>query len=51
MGRHACYTGKEITWDEINASTEKLVPDPLAIGAKLPVRPMAIPGVAETQNA
>ena len=48
MGRHACYTGKEITWDQMLASEEKLVPDNLAIDDSLPIRPMAIPGVAET---
>ena len=51
MGRHACYTGKEIKWDELMASEEKLVPDTIAMDGKLPIRPMSIPGVAETQNA
>jgi predicted dehydrogenase len=51
MARHAAYTGKQITWEDINASPEKLVPDNLTMDGKLPVRPMAIPGVSETQNA
>lgn len=51
LGRNACYTGKEITWDDIVASDEKLVPDSIAMDGELPIRPMAIPGVAETQNA
>ncbi|NOX98656.1 MAG: Gfo/Idh/MocA family oxidoreductase [Verrucomicrobia bacterium] len=50
MARHAAYTGKKITWEDISNSKEKLVPDDLKLDGKLPVRPMAIPGVAETQN-
>ncbi len=51
LGRNVCYSGKRITWDEIMASDEKLVPDTIAMDGELPIRPMAIPGVAETQNA
>ncbi|MFK5920653.1 MAG: Gfo/Idh/MocA family oxidoreductase [Verrucomicrobiota bacterium] len=50
MARHAAYSGKKITWEDINNSPEKLVPDNLSLDGKLPVRPLAIPGVAETQN-
>jgi predicted dehydrogenase len=51
LGRTVCYTGKRITWDEIVASEQKLVPDGLDMSGDLPIRPMPIPGVAETQNA
>ncbi len=49
LGRNSCYTGKRITWDEIKNSTEKLVPDQIDINGELPIRPLRIPGVAETQ--
>ena len=51
MGRMAAYTGKRITWDEVIKSNEKLVPETIDWEADLPVRPMPIPGVAETQSA
>jgi myo-inositol 2-dehydrogenase / D-chiro-inositol 1-dehydrogenase len=44
MGRMAAYTGKEITWDMINNSQEKLVPDNLTWDMKLPIAPMPVPG-------
>ncbi|NNE93585.1 MAG: Gfo/Idh/MocA family oxidoreductase [Verrucomicrobiales bacterium] len=50
-GRNACYTGKRIEWADIVASEEKLVPDTIAMDGELPIRPVPIPGVAETQNA
>ncbi len=43
MGRTACYTGQEITWDKMMASTEDLMPETLAFGP-LPVAPVAMPG-------
>lgn len=51
MGRMAAYTGKRITWDDVIGSGEKLVPDPVAWDSPLPVPPIPIPGVAETQPA
>ncbi|MCB1063223.1 MAG: Gfo/Idh/MocA family oxidoreductase [Verrucomicrobiae bacterium] len=51
MARHAAYTGKRITWEDVINSNEKLVPDTVSMDAELPIRPMAIPGVAETQSA
>ena len=46
MGRMAAYTGKKVTWDFIlHKSQEKRVPDHLEWDMKLPVRPMAMPGV------
>jgi len=50
MGRTACYQGKRIEWDDISNSDMKLVPDNIDIDGKLPIRPMRIPGVPETQN-
>ena len=49
LGRNVCYSGKKMTWDEIKNSDEKIVPDPIDINASLPIRPMRIPGVPETQ--
>jgi len=51
MARMAAYSGKKIVWDDVVNSPEKLVPDPVDWEGALPVRPMPIPGVAETQNA
>ncbi len=50
LGREVCYTGKQIKWDDFAASDHKLVPDDLKWDGELPIRPMPIPGVAETQN-
>lgn len=49
QGRNACYSGKRITWEDIKASDEKLVPDVIDMNADLAIRPMRIPGVDETQ--
>ncbi len=50
LGREACYTGKRLTWDELEKSDHKLVPDNIDLAADLPIRPMSIPGVMETQG-
>jgi myo-inositol 2-dehydrogenase/D-chiro-inositol 1-dehydrogenase len=50
MGRMAAYTGRQIKWDEVINSPEKLVPDKIDWAAPLPVRPMPIPGEADTQS-
>lgn len=44
MGRESAYTGKEITWDQMMASTLDLQPKTYAFGP-LPERPLPIPGV------
>lgn len=45
MGRMACYTGREVTWDwTLNESREDLTPPAYAFG-DLPVPPVAVPGV------
>jgi len=47
LGRMAAYTGQEVTWEEALNSQEKLVPEPLDWNMKLPIAPMAIPGVTK----
>jgi predicted dehydrogenase len=47
MGRMAAYTGREITWEMALNSQEQLVPDPLDWNMKLPIAPMAMPGLTE----
>ena len=44
MGRMAAYTGKEVTWEMVTNSQEKLVPDNLTWDMPLPIKPMAVPG-------
>lgn len=44
MGRMAAYTGKEITYEGVMSSGEKLVPDNIDWNGSLPVYPLAIPG-------
>ena len=43
MGRLAGYTGKTLTWEELNSSQERLGPTELAWG-DVPEPPVAIPG-------
>ncbi|MCB1091590.1 MAG: Gfo/Idh/MocA family oxidoreductase [Verrucomicrobiae bacterium] len=50
MARMAAYTGKRITWDDVINSTEKLVPEKIDLNAPLAVRPMPVPGEADTQS-
>ena len=47
MARMAAYTGKEVTWVEALNSKEDLFPKDLQWDSKLPVAPVAIPGVNE----
>ncbi|MCO5297379.1 MAG: Gfo/Idh/MocA family oxidoreductase [Fimbriimonadaceae bacterium] len=46
LGRTACYTGKEVTREQILNSTENLYPDHLEFGP-MPVPPVAVPGRTE----
>ena len=41
MGQFSCYTGKEVTWDQINASDFYYAPSPEDVrqGMEPPVRP------------
>ncbi len=50
LGRTACYSGKRITWDEMWNAQQKLVPDVIDMTASMPIAPLRIPGVAETQD-
>lgn len=47
MGRMSAYTGQEITWDMAQNSQEDLYPKNLAWDMKLPVPPLATPGVTK----
>jgi len=44
MGRMAAYTGAEVTWEQVMASTDDLFPKDLKWDGNLPIAPMAIPG-------
>jgi predicted dehydrogenase len=44
MGRMCTYTGQELSWEQINASQERLGPDSYTWG-DVPVAPVAVPGV------
>lgn len=50
LGRTACYSGKRITWEDMWNAEQKLVPDNIDINGELPIRPLRIPGVPETQD-
>jgi predicted dehydrogenase len=50
LGRDACYTGKELNWDESLASNLDLSP-PSYDWIALPTPPVPIPGIAQTQLA
>lgn len=43
MGREACYSGREVTWDDALQSKTRLGPDPVAFG-DYPTPPVAKPG-------
>lgn len=43
MGREACYSGQEITWDQVMASEMRLGPDKYEFGP-CPIPPVAMPG-------
>ena len=45
MGRIAAYTGQEITWEQALNSQERLVPEKLTWDMKLPITPLARPGI------
>ncbi len=45
MGRIAAYTGQEITWEQALNSQERLVPENLTWDQKLPIVPLARPGI------
>jgi myo-inositol 2-dehydrogenase/D-chiro-inositol 1-dehydrogenase len=46
MGRMAAYTGKDVTWDEVYNSQERLGPAEYAWG-DMPESPVAMPGITE----
>jgi predicted dehydrogenase len=44
MGREACYSGQEITWEAAMESTQRLGPEQYEFGP-YPIPPVALPGV------
>ncbi len=46
MGRTAGYTGKEVTWDQMMSSEQRLVPEALEFGP-MPVAQVAMPGITQ----
>ena len=49
MGRMACYTGKQVTWEQALNAREDLTPSSYAWDARIPVPEVARPGVTEIQ--
>jgi myo-inositol 2-dehydrogenase/D-chiro-inositol 1-dehydrogenase len=48
MGRTSAYTGKEVTWDEMMESPDRLGPTEYAMGP-VPIKPVVpVPGTADT---
>jgi len=47
MGRMAAYTGQEVTWEDACNSKEQLVPEQFDWKMKLPIAPMAVPGLTK----
>jgi predicted dehydrogenase len=47
MGRMAAYTGQEVSWEDALNSKDQLVPEKLDWNMKLPIAPMAIPGLTK----
>lgn len=47
MARMSAYTGKEVSWEQALNSKEELFPKDLKWDSKLPVAPVAVPGVNE----
>lgn len=44
MARESAYSGRTITWEEIMASKQDLMPKDLSDTAKIPVPPLPVPG-------
>ena len=49
MGREACYTGQEITWEDMMNSPQRLVPESFAF-TSLPVPPVPVPGITRADR-
>lgn len=47
MGRMAGYTGQLVTWEQALNSQERIFPEKLEWNMKLPVQPMARPGITK----
>ena len=49
MGREACYTGQEVTWESVMNSSQSLVPETFAF-TSMPVAPVPVPGVTQVER-
>ncbi len=49
LGREACYTGQEVTWEQLMMSEQKLVPDTFAFGP-MAEAPVAVPGITQLER-
>jgi len=49
MGREAAYTGQEVTWEEVQAGNQRLVPDRFEFGP-MPFPEVARPGQTEVNR-
>jgi predicted dehydrogenase len=47
MGRMSAYTGRSVTWDQALNSQQALMPERLTWDMRMPVPPVAVPGVTE----
>jgi len=45
MGRISSFTGKRVTWDQMMKINDSEMPNPMAWDTKIPVPPLAVPGV------
>ncbi len=50
LGRTAAYSGKRLSWDDLWNAQQKLVPDVIDMNGPMPIAPLRIPGVPETQD-
>jgi len=44
LGRESCYTGQQLSFDEVMNASTKLMPDVVAFGPPMAVPPVAVPG-------
>jgi predicted dehydrogenase len=49
LGREACYTGQEVTWEQLMQSEQTLVPESLAFGP-MAEAPVAVPGITQVER-
>lgn len=49
LGREAAYTGRELTWEQVNEADMDLVPDSFSFSS-LPVQPVPTPGTTQLER-